>query len=104
MTLLQGFTLAVEVVAVHLAERGGHLTCAALRDRLEAEGLTGLEDIAERTTRGIPHVERLLTVTLAPTLATLAETVRAVAASQPIRSPPRVVCEKFLVQPSCSRV
>ena len=47
--LLQGFTLAVEVVAVHLAERAGWLTCAALRDRLKAEGLTGLEDIAGRT-------------------------------------------------------
>jgi len=73
VTLLQGFTLAVEVVAVHLAERSGQLTCAALRDRLEAEGLTGLENIAALTTRGIPHVERLLTVTLAPTLAALSE-------------------------------
>jgi tetratricopeptide (TPR) repeat protein len=73
LTLLQGFTLAVEVVAVHLAERGGRLTCAALRDRLAAEGLTGLENIADKTTRGIPHVERLVTVTLAPTLATLSE-------------------------------
>ena len=71
VTLLQGFTLAVEVVAVHLAERGGRLTCAALRDRLKAEGLTGLENVAGKTTRGIPHVERLVTVTLAPTLATL---------------------------------
>jgi len=71
VSLLQGFTLAVEVVAVHLAERGGQLTCAALRDRLAAEGLTGLENVAGLTTRGIPHVERLLTVTLAPTLATL---------------------------------
>ena len=71
VTLLQGFTLAVEVVAVHLAERGGRLTCAALRDRLKAEGLTGLENIAGKTTRGIPHVERLVTVTLAPTLAAL---------------------------------
>jgi tetratricopeptide (TPR) repeat protein len=73
VTLLQGFTLAVEVVAVHLAERGGRLTCAALRDRLKAEGLTGLENIAGKTTRGIPHVERLVTVTLAPTLAALSE-------------------------------
>ncbi len=71
VTLLQGFTLAVEVVAVHLAERGGHLTCAALRDRLKEEGLTGLENIAGTTTRGVPHVERLVTVTLAPTLTTL---------------------------------
>ena len=71
VSLLQGFTLAVEVVAVHLAERGGQLTCAALRDRLKAEGLTGLENVAGKTTRGIPHVERLVTVTLAPTLATL---------------------------------
>ena len=71
VTLLQGFTLAVEVVAVHLAERGGRLTCEALRDRLKAESLTGLENIAGKTTRGIPHVERLVTVTLAPTLATL---------------------------------
>ena len=73
VTLLQGFTLAVEVVAVHLAERAGRLTCAALRDRLVAEGLTGLENIAGQTTRGIPHVERLVTVTLAPTLAALSE-------------------------------
>ena len=71
VTLLQGFTLAVEVVAVHLAERGGRLTCEALRDRLKAESLTGLENIAGKTTRGIPHVERLVTVTLAPTLAAL---------------------------------
>ncbi|HMD60074.1 MAG TPA: TIR domain-containing protein, partial [Opitutaceae bacterium] len=71
VTLLEGFTLAVEVVAVHLAERGGRLTCAALRDRLKAEGLTGLENVAGKTTRGVPHVERLVTVTLAPTLAAL---------------------------------
>jgi hypothetical protein len=71
VTLLQSFTLAVEVVAVHLAERGGRLTCAALRDRLKAEGLTGLENVAGKTKRGIPHVERLVTVTLAPTLAAL---------------------------------
>jgi len=71
VTLLRGFTLAVEVVAVHLAERGGRLTCAALRDRLVAEGLTGLENIAGTTTGGVPHGERLVTLTLAPTLATL---------------------------------
>ena len=59
VTLLDGFTLAVEVVAVHLGERAGRLTCAALRDRLKAEGLTGLENVAGKTKRGIPHGERL---------------------------------------------
>ena len=66
--LLRGFTLAVEVVAVHLGERKGQLACKDLLNRLRREGVDG---IAGMTIGAVSHVEKLLSVTLAPTLETL---------------------------------
>jgi len=66
--LLCGFPLAVEVVAVHLAERKGRVTCAALLQRLRKEGV---DDIARQTKGALPHAERLVSATLLPTLETL---------------------------------
>ena len=66
--LLGGFTLAVEVVAVYLGERAGRITCAAYLARLRTEGLAGLELTAQGTKRGLPHVEKLVSATLVPTL------------------------------------
>ena len=62
--LLGGFTLAVEVVAVHLRERRGRLACAALLDRLRREGV---DAVARQTTTAVGHVEKLMSATLAPT-------------------------------------
>jgi len=63
--LLHGFTLAVEVVAVHLGERKGRLTCSALLQRLKREGV---DNIAANTTQAVNHAEKLLSATLTPTL------------------------------------
>jgi len=71
--LLGGFTLAVEVVAVYLGERAGHVTCAAFLERLKKEGFTGLENAALATKRGIRHGEKLIAATLKPTLELLSE-------------------------------
>ncbi|MCB2231722.1 tetratricopeptide repeat protein [bacterium] len=68
--LLGGFTLAVEVVAVHLGERHGRLRCADLLTRLRRDGV---DAIAKETRRSVNHVERLMSVTLAPTLELLSE-------------------------------
>jgi hypothetical protein len=68
--LLRGFTLAVEVVAVHLGERKGKITCAGLLNRLQSQNVDG---IARQTSSGVSHVEKLLSKTLAPTLETLDE-------------------------------
>lgn len=68
--LLHGFPLAVEVVAVHLAERKGSMTCAAMLQRLRKEGV---DDVARQTKGTVPHVERLVSATLLPTLETLGE-------------------------------
>ena len=66
--LLNGFPLAVEVVAVHLADRKGRLTCATLLDRLRKDGV----DLIAGETRGtVSHVEKLVSKTLLPTLETL---------------------------------
>jgi tetratricopeptide (TPR) repeat protein len=69
--LLGGFTLAVEVVAVHLGEKMGRITCTAFLERLRKEGLEGLEEAAKATKRGIAHAQKLVSATLAPTLALL---------------------------------
>ncbi len=71
--LLGGFTLAIEVVAIHLGERTGSITCSALLERLRREGLPGLEGMARATKTGIRHGERLISATLAPTLALLGQ-------------------------------
>ncbi len=78
--LLQGFTLAVEVVAVHLGERRGRLTCADLLKRLRREGI---DVVARQTTGAVSHMEKLMSATLAPTLEmlTAAELLAVTAAS-----------------------
>ncbi|MCX5674853.1 MAG: tetratricopeptide repeat protein, partial [Planctomycetota bacterium] len=78
LKLLGGYTLVVEVVAVHLAERAGTLTCAAMLERLKRQGLGELETLAGSTNRAVGHVEKLLSVTLAPTLQGLTEPERLV--------------------------
>jgi hypothetical protein len=44
--LLGGFTLAVETAAVFLGQFAKDVSCAAFRDRLQKEGLVGLEMVA----------------------------------------------------------
>ena len=68
--ILGGFTLAVEVIAVFLAEKKGNITCYALLDRLRKEGF---DRIAEVTKRAINHREKLIRTTLNPTLDLLTE-------------------------------
>jgi len=69
--LLGGFTLAVEVVAVYLGECEGRVTCAAFLQRLQGEGLTGLETAAKGTVGAVAHEQKLISLTLEPTLKTL---------------------------------
>jgi tetratricopeptide (TPR) repeat protein len=76
--LLGGFTLAVEVVAVHLGERAGRVTCAAFLERMKKEGLGKFDDVAGATRTGIFHGERLVGATLKPTLDLLSEAERLV--------------------------
>jgi tetratricopeptide (TPR) repeat protein len=76
--LLGGFTLAVEVVAVHLGERAGRVTCAAFLQRMKKEGLAGLDSAALATKKGIKHGEKLIGATLKPTLDLLSEQERLV--------------------------
>ena len=66
--MLSGFTLAVEVVAVYLGERKGKVACSALLQRLKHEGV---DRIAEKTVNAVNHVQKLLSITLMPTLETL---------------------------------
>jgi tetratricopeptide (TPR) repeat protein len=68
--MLGGFTLAVEVVAVHLKERHGSRTCTALLARLRRDGVDG---IARETTSAVNHEQRLLSATLVPTIESLDE-------------------------------
>lgn len=63
--LLRGFTLAVEVVAVHLGEHAGRKSCAALLARLRRDGV---DAIGKETATGVNHAEKLISLTLAPTL------------------------------------
>ena len=76
--LLGGFTLAVEVVAVHLGERAGRVSCAAFLERMRKEGLGKFDDVAGTTKTGIFHGERLVGATLKPTLDLLSEAERLV--------------------------
>lgn len=69
--LLDGFTLAVEVVAVYLGEQAGAVTCAGYEQWLRQEGLTALEGAVQEAQSGLLHAEKLLGATLAPTLAQL---------------------------------
>jgi hypothetical protein len=74
--LLGGFTLAVEVVAVHLGERAGRVTCAAFFERMKKEGLGKFDDVMRGTKTGIFHGEKLVGATLQPTLDLLSEPER----------------------------
>ena len=76
--LLGGFTLAVEVVAVHLGERAGRVTCAAFLERMKKEGLGKFDDVIQGTKTGIFHGEKLVGATLKPTLDLLSEPERLV--------------------------
>ena len=76
--LLGGFTLAVEVVAVHLGERAGRVTCAAFLERMKKEGLGMFDDVVGGTRTGIFHGEKLVGATLTPTLDLLSEQERLV--------------------------
>ena len=85
--LLRGFTLAVEVVAVHLGERKGRLACADLLSRLRREGMDG---ITNQTTGGVRHAEKLLSATLEPTLETLSEAEKLALAAASLLPPDSV--------------
>jgi tetratricopeptide (TPR) repeat protein len=76
--LLGGFTLAIEVVAVHLGERDGRVTCAAFLERMKKEGVGKFDDISRSTKGGIRHGEKLVGATLKPTLDLLSEAERLV--------------------------
>jgi hypothetical protein len=78
VSLLGGYTLAVEVVAVHLGERAGRVTCAAFLERMKKEGLGSFDDVAVGTKTGIFHGEKLVGTTLKPTLDLLSEPERLV--------------------------
>jgi hypothetical protein len=68
--MLRGFTLAIEVVAVHMGERKGRLTCAALLQRLRRDGV---DAIVGQTRGAVSHVEKLLSATLEPTIEALSD-------------------------------
>ncbi len=77
--MLGGFTLAVEVLAVHLGERAGRVTCAAFLERMRREGLEPFDrGVARQTAGGIRHGEKLLGATLQPTIDGLGKIERAV--------------------------
>ena len=78
MKLLGGFTLAVEVVAVHLGERAGRVTCAAFLERMTKEGVGKFDAIVRSTKGGVRHGEKLIGPTLKPTLDLLSEPERLV--------------------------
>jgi|SRR5271165_15881 len=71
--LLGGFTLAVETAAVFLGQFAEDVSCAAFRDRLKKEGLTGLEEASGETSESMSHGEKRLTATVRPTLERLGE-------------------------------
>jgi len=66
--ILGGFTLAVEVVAVFLAERKGIISCTDFLERLRQEGF---DRVAQDTRRPVNHQEKLVSATLEPTLGLL---------------------------------
>jgi tetratricopeptide (TPR) repeat protein len=76
--LLGGFTLAIEVVAMHLLECAGRVTCAAFLERMKKEGIGSLDGIFRGTKGGIRHGEKLIGATLKPTLDLLTEPERLV--------------------------
>ncbi len=71
--LLGGFTLAVEAVAVHLAEQPT-VSLAGYRDLLQQRGVAQLDTTAAKDHVNLQlHREKLLTLTLSPTLQNLAD-------------------------------
>lgn len=74
--LLGCFTLAVETAAVFLGQFAGDVTCCDFLERLKQEGLEGLESATSKTSEGVRHGEKRLTVTLQPTLERLSESER----------------------------
>lgn len=72
--LLGGFTLAIEITGVFLRERKGKVSCATFLEMLKKEGgVKGIDFIASKTKTGIPHVEKLVSATLEPTLELLSD-------------------------------
>jgi tetratricopeptide (TPR) repeat protein len=76
--LLGCFTLAVEAAAVFLGHFAGYVSCAGVKQRLENEGLSGLEQAVSDPTVKVRHDEIRLTATLKPTLERLGETEKLV--------------------------
>jgi len=76
VNLLGRFPLAVEAAAVYFGQVAADVTCAGFRDRLKAEGLTGLEGTAKDTSGATLHGETSLRITLRPTLERLDEPAR----------------------------
>jgi tetratricopeptide (TPR) repeat protein len=69
---LDGFTLAIEATAVFLAEFPD-VSCRAFLARLEAEGLSGVEQAVAQSTRTVRHGEKRLSTTLSATWERLSE-------------------------------
>jgi tetratricopeptide (TPR) repeat protein len=75
--LLEGFTLAVETVAVFLGQFGPDVSVEAFLERLKTQGLAGVEEAAATTTAGVRHGEKSLAATLEPTLERLTDAEQA---------------------------
>ncbi len=66
--LLGGFTLAIELTAIYLRECNGRVTCADFLQLLKKKGgLVGIDLIATKTKTFLSH-EKLISLTLTPTL------------------------------------
>lgn len=66
--MLDGFTLAVERIAVYLGEKKGRISCAAMLERLRNEGFAFNEVLSGESKRDSDHRKRCLESTLGPTL------------------------------------
>lgn len=71
--LLDGFTLAVEMTAIYLRDTNYRVTCQDFLKLLKSKGgLAGAEHAAKQSKTSISH-EKLVSLTLAPTLEKLSE-------------------------------
>src|SRR6185312_303230 len=70
---LNGFTLAVETVALFLGQFAYDVSCADFLARLKTSGLHAFEGAASETSEGVRHGEKLLSLTLRPTLERLSK-------------------------------
>jgi tetratricopeptide (TPR) repeat protein len=68
VTLLGGFTLAVEAAAVYLGKYAGEITCASFLALLKRKGLEELDRQTVASGEQVRHGEISLSATLAPTL------------------------------------